>query len=331
MLTKNTATTMLQSLSKVPSTDTTNTALLLSLWNDSRRTVSSIRGGNWPWLEIEKTVDTVANQNYIYIPNDMRRVTALRVVVGTGTSATIYLPRLVYDEQKWQLVLAYRLGSNQYPYFAFQQGQKLLMNPIPSVTGTHVVLTGRRQTRDVNIADYTAGSVVSIANGTTTVTGTGTVWTSGMVGQYINIPQTDASNGGDGYWYEIASITDNTHLELVKFYEGVSITAATASYTIGQITYEPESYQLAPIYRALALFSQINSPLENNVMAKQWWMLYDGGNEAGFAQIPGGLIGQMLEEAGETFDGHYISPSDKDMTSLMQAPYYFPWQDATGF
>lgn len=332
MLTFTKATQMLQSLSKVPPSDTANTTLLQNLWNDSRRTVASIRGGNWPWLEFEKTVLCTQDVDFVYIPNDMRRVTAVRTTVGTGNQVTVYLPKLIYDEQRWNYILALRLGSNQYPYFVFQRGQKLLMNPIPSVTDTPVILTGRRHTRDVNIADYTTGSIVSIANGATTVTGTGTSWTSGMAGQYINIPQTDAANGGDGYWYEIASITSTTVLELVKKYEGVSISGATASYTIGQITYEPEAYQLAPIYRALAIFSQTNSPLENNVMAKQWWMLYDGGQEMGLSPTPGGLIGQMLEEAGETFDGHYISPNNSLLGGgPSNPPYWFPWDLGTGF
>jgi len=320
---------MLQSLTKVPSTDTTNSTLLIDLWNESRRTVGSIRGGNWPWLEIEKTVETVADRDYIYIPANMRRVTAVRSVVGSGTSATIYLPKLVFDEQKWQLVLALRLGSNQYPYFVFQRGQKLLLNPIPSVTGTDTVLIGRRNITDVNIADYTTGTVSAIANGETTVTGSGTTWTTGMAGQYIRITQTAAANGGDGEWYEIASITNTTTLELVKPYAGTTIAAGSAAYRMGQITFEPEAYQMAPIYRACALFYQINQPMQPE-QANRYWRLYDGGQEAGFSQIPAGLIGQMLEEAGETFDGHYISPSDKDFGGW-PGDYWYPWQQASGF
>lgn len=326
MLTYSGALSTLQQMSGVLSTDTTNSALLIQFWNDSRRTVSSIRGGNWPWLEIEKTVDTVADQDYIYIPNDMRRVTSVRTVIGTGNTATIYIPRLVFDEQKWQLVLALRLGSNQYPYFVFQQGQKLKLNPIPSTTGVHTVLIGRRQTQDVNIPDYSTGSIVSIANGATTVTGTGTSWTSGMAGQYVRITQTAAANGGDGYWYEIASITDSTHLELVKVYEGTSIAAATAAYTMGQITYEPEAYQMAPIYRALAQYWDFK---ENMVLSERYWLSYDGGQEIGKRETPAGLIGQMLEEAGETFDGHYISPGNKDFLGW-PGDYWYPWQQASG-
>ncbi len=329
MLTTTTAKAMLQSLTKIPSDDTTNTSLLMSFWNQSRQTVAGIRGGNWPWLEIEETIDTVADQDYVYIPNNMRRITAVRAVVGTGSSATIYLPRLVHDEQKWQAILAQRLGTNQYPYFVFQRGQKLLMNPVPSVTGTHVILTGRRTITDNDIDDYSTGSVVSIANGATTLTGTGTTWTASMAGRWIRITKSDTANKGDGQWYEIGSVTSTTVLELLKPYQGTSISAGSAAYSLGQITYEPEQWQMAPIYRACALFFQINQPMQPE-QANRYWRLYDGGQEMGLSQIPAGMIGQMLEEAGETFDGHYISPSRRG-DDAAGIPYYFPWDLGTGF
>lgn len=328
MLTYTTALSTLQTLTGVASTDTTNSATLIQFWNDSRRTVGTMRGGNWPWLEFEKTVDTVADQDYVYVPNDMRRVTAVRVVVGSGTSATIYLPRLVYDTVMWERVLAMRLGTNDYPYFCYQQGQKLLFSPIPATTGTDVIIIGRRQIRDVNIADYTTGSIVSVANGGTAVVGTGTTWTAPMAGRYIRITESDTANKGDGYWYEIASVSSATALTLVKPYQGTAISAGTAAYTLGQITFEPEAYQMAPIYRATAQYWDYK---ENMVLSERYWNLYDGGCEIGKREIPTGLIGQMLAESAETFDGAYIGPSDRDMDLLQTAPYYFPWQQGSGF
>lgn len=331
MLTYSTALSTLQQMTGVPTTDTTNSALLIQYWNDSRRTIGAMRGGTWPWLEIERTVNTVADQDYVYIPNDMRKAITMRVVVGTGTSATIYRPVKLLDIERWQLVLAYRLGSNQYPYFAYQQGQKILMSPIPSVTATPVVITGHRALRDLSIADYTTGTIISIANGLTTVTGSGTTWTTSMAGRYIRITESDTANKGDGYWYEIASVTSATVLVLVKPYQGTSISAGAAAYTLGQATYEPESYQMAPIYRALAQYWGFK---ENEALAKNYWLQYDGGKEANLvdARTPiGGLISQMLDEAAETFDGNYMSPTDNLMSNLQTQPYYFPTQDASGF
>lgn len=328
MLTYSGALALLQSMSGVPAADTTTSALLVQFWNQSRQTVAGMRGGNWPWLEFEKTLLTVAAQDYLYVPNTMRKVSAIRVKVGSGTSATIYLPVEVCDVKRWQLILAYRLGSNQYPYFAFQQGQKMLFSPIPSVSSVETIFTGKRKVIDLNIADYTTGTITTVVVDGTTVTGSGTSWTSGMAGQWIRITKTAAANGGDGEWYEIASITDSTHLELLKPYQGTAITAGSATYTMGQITYEPETWQMAPIYRALALYWGFK---ENTVLAKQYWMSYDGGQEQGLRDDPAGMIGQMLYEAGETFDGNYIPPGDKLITQLQQAPYYFPTQDASGF
>lgn len=396
MLTYSTALSTLQTLTGVPATDTTTSAFLIQLWNDSRRTVASIRGGNWPWRLIQREVSTVADQDYVYVPNDMQRVTAVRTIIGTGTSATIYLPRLVYDEQKWQGILALRLGTNQYPYFVFQQGQKILMNPIPSETGTVMYLFGRRAVKDINIADVTSATVtdtaysttftgvvasgatsatlsgawglttgewkvtfsnsevriVTFTNGATTatwddaltsgatatigVTTTGggsiltmatTAMTADFVGRYIRITQTSAAGGGDGEWYEIGAYYSSTLISLVKPYQGTELSGATAACTIGFITYEPEAWQMAPIYRAVA---QYWDQKENMVLSQRYWGLYDGGNEIGKRDIPGGMIGQMLEEAGETFDGHYISPDSRSFAGDAP-PYWFPWDQASGF
>ena len=65
-------------------------------------------------------------------------------------------------------------------------------------------------------------------------------------------------------------------------------------------------------------------------LATKYWQLYDGGFERGLRNDPGGMILQMLEEAGETFDGNYIAPSDKDLANVQIAPYYYPTQDASG-
>lgn len=328
MITYSIALSTLQQMTGVLATDTISSALLMQFFNDSRRTVAGIRGGTWAWLEHEDVGETTADQNYVYIPNDFRKVTAIRVVVSSGSSATVYLPVEICDIKKWQVVLASRLGSNQYPYFAYQQGEKILFSPIPSEDGVEVFFTGPRKIVDLNQVDYTTGTIVSVALGSNEVVGSGTSWTTGMVGRYIRITSTAAANGGDGEWYEVGGLSDATHLTLVKNYQGASITAGSAAYILGQVTYEPETWQMAPIYRALALYWGFK---ENTVLAKQYWMSYDGGQEQGLRDDPTGMIGQMLAEAAETFDGNYIAPTDKDLANVQIAPYYQANQQATGF
>jgi len=203
------------------------------------------------------------------------------------------------------------------------------LEPTPcriSTSGNAITLRGRLNVRELSIADYTAGTIVSIAAQGTAIVGSGTTFTADMVGRYIQITPTTAANGGDGMWYEIGSYTSATQIGLVKPYEGTAISAGTATYTIGQVPVIPEAYQNAIEYRTTALFWQNQNDLTR---AKTYWMLYDGGNEAGYSRDYGGLISQMLSNEGETEEGSYIPPAG-NMTAFAFAPYYDPNQQATG-
>lgn len=143
--------------------------------------------------------------------------------------------------------------------------------------------------------------------------GTGTTWTTSMAGRYIRIAESDTANKGDGFWYEIASVGSATTLTLTKPYQGTAIAAGTASYTIGQVPRIPEAYQLAPVYRSAALYYQKEGEPE---IAESYWRLYDGGKEAGIISEDspyGGLVGRMMEEAGEKVEGAWMRPLSNNL------------------
>ncbi len=329
MITYSQGLSTLQTLTGVLSTDTANSAVLLQFWNDSRRTVAGINGGKWPWLEIEETALTVASQEYVEIPNHIRRVITVRQQNGVETGSVIYPIRLMFDQQRWDTILAMLLGQSNVPFFGYQRENRLYIQPVPSEDGDLVIMRGRIKIRDLNIVDYTAGTIHDATNGSTAIVGVGTTWTTSMAGRYIRITETDAANGGDEYWYRIASVQSTTTLTLSKPYQGTSIVAGTAAYIIGQVTYEPETYHMAPIYRAVAQWWDFK---EDMVLSQRYWRAYDGGVEAGLATQYGGLIGQMLEESNESMEGNYISPIPRDGIGRGNwPPYWFPYQDGTGF
>lgn len=298
--------------------------------NDSIRTICNLQGGKLRFLEATADMVTVANQEGYEIPNKFRKLIDMWVFSGDGTdqSQTIYSPEMVFDPTRWKLILQYRMGTQDVPYFTYVQDQRFLIQPIPDTSGNLIRLRGRLNVRDLTIPDYTTGTITAVTSGDGTVTGSSTAWNSSMVGRYIQIPNTNAVNGGDGFWYEIASVTSATELELVKPYEGTSIVAGSAAYTIGQVSVIPEAYQMAIVYRSCALYWEDKSEKEK---AKRFWLRYDGGNEAGYrAEGYGGLIGQMLDNEGETEEGVYVPPF-ASTSNLPQAPYYQPYQQATGF
>lgn len=295
--------------------------------NDSIRTICNLQGGKLRFLEATKNMTTVADQETYQIPNGFRKLIDMYIYDGAGSSTdTIYAPKMVFDPTIWKRVLQSHLGTQQVPYFTYVEGTTFKIQPIPSTTGNLMVLRGRKQTRDLSIADYTTGTIVSVANGGTAVVGSGTTWTASMVGRYINIPDTNAANGGDGFWYEIGGFTDATNITLVKPYEGTSISAGSATYTIGQTAFIPEAYDIAVVYRASALYWRDKG---NTEKYNSFMRLYDGGNEAGLNKEYGGIISQMLANEGETEEGAYIPPFGSG--GNMYRNYYYPWQLATGF
>lgn len=297
--------------------------------NDSIRTICNLQGGKLRFLESVKDMYTVANQETYQIPNSFRKLIDMYVYSdnGTDSKSTIYSPEMVFDPTKWKLVLQYRLGTQDVPYFTYVENTTFKIQPVPASTGNLMKLRGRLQTKNLTIPDYTTGSIVSIANADTAVVGSGTAWTTEMIGNYMQIAVTQAADGGDGFWYQIAAVADATHLTLTKPYEGVSISAGFATYIIGQCSVIPEAYDVGVIYRSTALYWQNQGDL---VRSKTYWLLYDGGMEAGYSPNYGGLMLQMLSNEGETEEGSYIPPF-ASTANFPQAPYYQPFQDASGF
>lgn len=76
---------------------------------------------------------------------------------------------------------------------------------------------------------YTTGTV-AINTGDTTVVGTGTTWTSAMVGRSIFL-----GKNGDFLWYPITGFTDTTHITIGSAYTGANLSGDT--YTIATTVY----------------------------------------------------------------------------------------------
>jgi hypothetical protein len=108
--------------------------------------------------------------------------------------------------------------------------------------------------KDLSIEDYTTGTIVTATNGQTSITGSGTSWTSKMAGMWIKIADANTANTGDGYWYKILSVQTSTALTLVSPYGGISISAGSSTYIIGQTSLIPEDFQIIPIYKAAEIY-----------------------------------------------------------------------------
>lgn len=190
--------------------------------------------------------DLVAGQQYYQTTIDAIRVSNVTITLA---SSTLQFPLAqIRDEQEWRYKNIYPYSSTYIEYYFVYGNDQIGLFPIPSTSVTN----GLRyvyQPQDVFLTkdDYTTGSA-TIANGSVTVTGTGTSWTQAQMGNM----QFQITDGSDGNWYEILSVDNSTTLTLKTPYVGPSVSATT--YRLGQLFIFPLEYSDVPVDYALYRF-----------------------------------------------------------------------------
>lgn len=234
---------------------TANLTLGDELINDSYRRICGMN--SWPFLQTSSTLSTVAAQQYYYLPNDCDQIIDVSIVIGT----TRYVPREAPTREFWDLLNQQTTFQSNFPQYYFIYGNRLWFYPIPSSAVTNAInFNYRKRVVDLSAADYTTGTV-SVTNAATTITGSGTTFTAAMVGRWIKLTT------GDQQWYQIASYTSATSIDIVSPYQGT--TAAGSAFTIGDMSLLPEPYQDLPVWDAASTyFSSINPDLPKAKMLR---------------------------------------------------------------
>ena len=215
---------------------------------------------NLHFLEDIHTDTTVASQQFYNLPNDYKKlITSPTITVGSTTYTIAEAP----NRRFWDSLNS-TTQTSDVPQYYFLYENQVGFYPTPSTTGSTITMPYLKQQKDLSIADFSTGTVLSIANGETTVTGNAPSWTAPMAGRFIRITESNTANTGDGQWYEIASVTSSTVLELVNKYTGTSISSGTASYIIGQMSAMPNGYDTLPIYHAAFIYWMENGDLNKS-------------------------------------------------------------------
>lgn len=204
---------------------------------------------DWSFLEVNSTQSTVASQQYYQLAANMLKLKIVSVLSGNIR----YTPQLITSQEEWNKINVYStITSNAPQYYFVRGGQQGRMTvgfwPIPSSTVANAIeYTYKKAVKPLALANYTTGTIISIANADTAVVGSGTTWNVSMIGKFIQFTETNTANGGDGLWYEISAVPSTTTLTLLNPYLGTSIAAGTASYVIGSVPVLPEEYQTGPV------------------------------------------------------------------------------------
>lgn len=254
MLTYTQQRNLFRDLAGLSSNDTTQLTLADQLINSFTKQIFNAK--SWWFLQRTKTDTTVASQNNYKLPVFYKKMINTKIRSGT----TDYFPKEAPSRDYFDALTASNSAESTGPEWYYIYNGEVLYYPTPSTASLTITHRYEVQFKDLARADYTTGTIVSIANATTTVTGSGTTWTSAMAGRFIRITETDAAASGDHEWYEISSVTSNTILELVKKYNGTTLAAASATYAIGQISPFPDGYHELPVYKALQAYFATYKP-----------------------------------------------------------------------
>lgn len=211
---------------------------------------------------------TVSGQQAYQLPFNNKQVVNTTVLIGS----VLWQPQEVSTRKAFDALNVIPFNNN-YPQYYYIWNNQLLIWPTPAEDGDAITINYKRRIRDLSFSDYTTGTV-SVTSASTTVTGSGTSWTTNMAGMWLNIPLTSSNTtSGDDEWYQIASVESTTSLTLYNAYEGQTVTGGT--YTIGEVPILPEDFQDLPLYRALYIYFTTYS--KNPQSAAEFKRLYDEG------------------------------------------------------
>jgi len=208
-----------------------------------------------PALTEAATVDisTVGVQAYP-IPAQVSKIKNNTITLGQ----LVYTPAPVQSIQEWTMLNALPYTSDIPNYFYIYNNQVLFF-PIPSTSGNVISFNYKGRVPDLSFADYSTGTLSSIAVGDNQITGTTTAWnTTG--GYPLNTDLTFFNlflrinpPSGDGIWYPIQRFNSDTEVILASPIQNAP-SATASTYTIGQMPLLQEDFHDMLVYGALKIY-----------------------------------------------------------------------------
>jgi hypothetical protein len=227
--------------------------------NSDQRTVQFTKGStaitwaNGLSAAATTSIDTVGVQAYP-IPPTVSKIKNDTITLGQLQ----YTPAPVFSIQEWTLLNSLPYTSDIPNYF-FIYNNTVQFFPIPSTSGNIITFNYQGRVPDLSFADYSTGTLTTLATGSTDVVGSSTSWSAtaayptGTDLGFFNLALKISPPEGDGIWYPIQSVTDDTNLVLMQPLQTVP-SATAASYTIGQLPLLQEDFHDMLVYGALKVY-----------------------------------------------------------------------------
>src|SRR5690606_32238949 len=212
--------------------------------------------------EFTRTGTTSDSTNIVQLPDNFIRLVDFFVTVGTIE----YHAEPIFNRDLWnQLVRNTSSPESDFLTHVFVNRNTLELYPRPSTAKTWT-MRYEGTTKPLQNDDVTTGTITTLANAGTTVTGSGTSFTDAMINRFLRIDS-------DGEWYEISDVASTTSLTLRSPYQGLAISAGSENYTIGEVPRTPAPTHIIPVY--YACWQWYLGPQKDKVQASVYKNQYD--------------------------------------------------------
>lgn len=196
-------------------------------------------------------ISTIGVQAYP-IPPQISKISNDTITVGQ----LVYTPAPVRSIQDWTKLNAIPYTSD-IPNYYYIYNNTVQFWPIPSTTGNLITFNYKSRVPDLSIANYSTGTLSSIAVGDTQITGVGTTWSSVAPITtdltYLNLYLKITPPQGEGIWYQIQSFASNTSVILLQPIQNAPSATASA-YVIGQMPLLQEDFHDLLLYGPLKTY-----------------------------------------------------------------------------
>lgn len=219
----------------IQSTDSVSTGLIKRNINNGLKLMKSAAMQYYTRKEV--SANLVAGQQFYTFNPDMIRCRNVRVNNGS----MIFPIRTIESENEWNALNVIPNFAVFYPQRWFQRGSNEIgIWPIPSTDVANALIVAYDSRLQDMYIDDTVGISLTVTNGSTTVTTTGSgsnVFNAQMVGQYFTF-----TDGTDGQWYKIVGYTDTTHITIENYYPNATQTSTNTQ--MGLVPDIPEEFHM---------------------------------------------------------------------------------------
>lgn len=228
-----------------------------------------------------KTMSTVADQIYYHYPPGLNNIVSATMDIGDRH----YPMEILSNQMVWDRYQEVEILANRILQYVFPRQYDFGIYPTPGDVYT-VTLVGNYLPQRMSAEDYNDGTV-SVSQNSQTVTGSGTTFTSNMVGRWF----CEANSDGDaiGNWYKISAFGSTTSLTLQSFFEESSLSAS--NYVIGESPEIPEEAQeFIPYKAAASYYATVRKDPEQAQKLLNYFFTGDFANPRRSGKLEGGIL-----------------------------------------